>query len=136
MLNPEEIDPETLRITADLDLKSQLEGMAQLAKFKAMREGSYVFLYHELADDGSDGMQLKAMEPFIFEEGFIQCPRAADLEYEIQFNNPRPLPSMLATPTGELHVSKPSLCDMCEHRLHRSVTSNCDGLTFKRLERI
>ena len=127
-----EIDPESIHLNQDIPIRDNLEGLIQVAKLKARKEGSYIMISHGFDANGDESIHFKGMTPEEFEKGYIWCPQQADLTYQEQNKKPRPFPSILVTPQGEVIVSKSSLCDGCVHRLRRSVFG-CVSVHFEPL---
>ncbi len=136
-----EIDPETVHlIGVDVPFVEHLQGLGHQALMRARRFNKYVTIHQDVdaPEPTPENPEPKAYEALayrdyeadFFERGYIQCPREADLEFQEQNNRPRPFPSTLVTPTGQMVVSKPGLCDGCVHRLQRGVNNHCYGLQF------
>lgn len=130
MYKPNEIDPETIYLTLDAPVKENLEGLISIAKVRALKFNCYVMIYH----DEEQGYAVKSIDTFMFTKGSVQCPRQADANYEEEFKKPRPFPSILIKPNGEVIVSKPSLCNSCTFRLSKTIFGCNNGNQFTELE--
>lgn len=167
---PDEIDPETIRITVDAPFLENLQDLTEKAIRRARYDNKVAVVHHyrelKYADvpapePGADvvpdavaaepavvGYQdfvgFRDYEPDMFEKGEFQCPRDADAEWEAQNKAPRPFPSIMvardlkdpASGKVSVVVSKPSLCDSCEHSLSRKLKGMCPGLRFTPLQQL
>lgn len=131
MIDPESVDPATIRVEADTNLAETLRGIGQVVKASSKTTGKHIMVYH---DEETDQIAIRSQEPEVFETSAFKCPRAADIEYEQINDKRRGLPSMLAYPTGKLIVSKPALCESCTWYLYRLAHGNCLGKEFKQIE--
>lgn len=160
LFTPDQIDPETIRITVDAPFLENLQALTQQAIEKA-RFGKKVALIHHYRQDlyetlpedapadaapsivgYQDWVGFRDYEPDFFEKGEYQCPRDADGQWENEHGGkPRPFPSIMVTADPrdpdsgrvEIVVSKPSLCDSCVHGLSRKIAGHCIGLRFESL---
>lgn len=141
---PHEIDPETLRVAVDVPFMDHLKNLMDKA-MDLSRRGKVVSIYHqhdpaytnEAGEEvaAADHIGYRDYEPDFFNKGYFLCPRDADAEFEVQNKSSRPFPSIIIE-DGKPIVSKPGLCDQCEHRLHRATKGNCQGLRFKALAKV
>ena len=131
MYQPDEIDPETIKATVNAPLRENLEGIIQAARVRALMQKCYVTIMHEVKD-GEEKIGILSHDPAFYERMPIQCPRMADIQYEIEFGKPRPFPTIVINPKGEVVVSKPSLCGGCANRLRQTVFG-CQSIQFEPL---
>ena len=118
----DQIDPSTFRVNVNADLRTTLEDVKELIRQTAKTSGQYVFLHY---DETKEQLHIVSRERDLFESDLMQCPQAADERFEFTCKSPRKLPSMVAKPNGEVIVSKPSLCDTCQWKVHKASTGSC-----------
>lgn len=133
MIDPEELQAKDIHLPAGAagDVRSQLEEAKQAMRVTAVVRKVFVLINHE-EENGKHQIRARGVPEKDFSESVFQCPRAADIEFQKQAGIPRPFPSMMATPAGEIVVSKPELCDDCTWRLFKGVNGNCDGKRYER----
>lgn len=129
--NESEIQSEDIRLTGKPvnDVVSDLHAVRGQMAAIAMAKSLYVTVHHE-QEDGVDHYRLKGIPKADFEKMPIQCPTAADREYEAQANEARGFPSMLATPRGQVIVSQREACVNCTNYLFRAANGHCVGKQF------
>ena len=143
---PGDVDASTIHLTIDAPFRENLEGLIYMARVKARTMNKVVLVYHELQQGAvvvegvspqvHEVIAVKDFEPDFFNKLVLQCPRAADIEFEEQQKKPRPFPSILVNPQGKVAVSKPSLCDSCVHRLQKGAFGHCHQLQFTPLAEV
>jgi hypothetical protein len=143
---PEEIDPETLHLSVDVPFMEHLAGLIYQARWRARTQHKVVLVHHDVemvpaAVEGGSPTTRQVIgyvdrEPDLFAKATLQCPRAADAEWEAQHQRPRPFPSILVNPQGQVAVSKPGLCAQCVFGLSRQVTGHCDRRQFTPLPEV
>lgn len=137
MLLPEDIDPATLHHKDSYDIKENLLGIINIVKYKAKYKSEYITINIDFDNHGNESFRIRSYPVEDFESGYIQCPQDADESFKKQNNGfMREIPSVLVKPDAEVQVAKPSLCEGCQHRLHRAMVGDCHGLQFKSLESV
>ena len=142
----DEIDPTTIHLNVDVPFVEHLASLVYQAKLKARMHGKIVLVHHveEVTPSDIEGgsptvtdlIRFRDYEKDFFDSGYHQCPRNADATWEELNKRPRPFPSILVDETGQVVVSKPSLCDSCVFGLQRKVQGHCDGRKFKALPEV
>jgi hypothetical protein len=134
-----DIDPETVRIDADVPFLEHLEEAVQTGIARATRKNKFVLIFfHEATVEELDGtvktypsVAYLDKEPDFFAKDEYQCPEYADEEWARQNltpagePQPRPFPSIMIRPDGRVITSKPSLCEGCVHRLAKARDGHC-----------
>jgi hypothetical protein len=145
-----DIDPETVRINADVPFLEHLEEAVQTGIARATRKNKFVLIFfHEATVEELDGtfktypsVAYLDKEPDFFAKDYFQCPKEADDEWSLQNLDgsgnpqPRPFPSIMIRPDGRVITSKPSLCDGCIHRLSRARDGHCAYKAYTSLPEI
>lgn len=136
MTSPDEIDPITLLHKDSYDIKDNLMGLIDIAKYKAKYKSEYITINIDYDNHGNESFRVRSYPIKDFESGHIQCPQDADEAFRKQYKEQREIPSVLVTPSAEVQIAKPSLCEGCQHRLHRAMVGDCHGLQFRKLESV
>ena len=139
----DQIDPATLHLVVDQPFLDHLEELTQRAVAIAQFQQLVVLIHHQTVEEEGtikEKLVYRTYAPEMFAKGLVRFPRDADALWEQQNQRPRYFPSILVAPTQpmwsapEVVVSKPSLCEGCQHYLHRQTTGDCHGLAYQALE--
>ena len=126
------VDPDTIKLKVDFDLKGAIENSIYMAAVAAHKNNKpYILFYEEV--NGEPNYKVESKEWNVFWNMEFTCPQDADLAYLNQFKTHRPVPSASIIPPGQPVIAKPNLCDTCEHKLARTLSNNCKGLTYKHI---